>query len=488
MRPLRVVLLPLLLAPLAHSGCFNPAPLSGAYRCDPSDNGCPPGQHCTCGLCVNQDRDAACSFKVELGPGAATRGVSEHEQFPVTITALMHDMQTPASGFNGTVQLRFSLPNWSVWCDVTPSRLPMQGGRATASVSLNRETIRGQVVRLTAEAGSAVGRSANIAVSAPKFNKDATPVIPAASSSSAFGWADVSVSQPNVVRDGNGFRMYFVGIGSTQGEAIGMATSSDGRSFAPRAMPVMRPVSQTFCSYSVTSPSVFTSGDGLRMAFAGQDRAQFLAAPSGSDIGMAHSTDGQNFNLPRPDAILKRDAFAYCTNSVAFPTVLRDPVNPATDGGAGGWLMFFSAVDAQYFPSIGRASSLDGSGFVPEPAPVLTGDVGGEIFLFAPQVVVDGTVFKMWYAYTRNTVFLDICHAGIQIGYATSNDGFYWIRSPSNPVVSLGGGGWDSGSLFLLPGSAVVLDSSSSIAIYYSALVSSGGQCRDSGIGRAVRP
>src|SRR5260370_26991651 len=137
---------------------------------------------------------------------------------------------------------------------------------------------------------------------------------------------------------------------------------------------------------------------------------------------MAHSADGVNFALAPPNAILKHDIFPYCASSVPFPTVLRDPANPATDGGTGGgWLMFFSAADAQSIPSIGRASSLDGSGFVAEPSPVLTGDLGGEIFLFAPQVVVDGSVFKMWYAYTRNTVFLDICHAGIQISYATSN-------------------------------------------------------------------
>src|SRR5262245_7351262 len=119
----------LLVVPLA--ACFNPSPQSGAYRCDPSDKGCPPGQHCTCGLCVKQDSDAACSFKVELGTGVS-RGVNEHQQFPVTITAL-DNKQNTASGFNGTVQLSFSLPNQSTWCDVTPSSVVMHGGSASVS-------------------------------------------------------------------------------------------------------------------------------------------------------------------------------------------------------------------------------------------------------------------------------------------------------------------------------------------------------------------
>ena len=34
----------------------------------------------------------------------------------------------------------------------------------------------------------------------------------------------------------------------------------------------------------------------------------------------------------------------------------------------------------------------------------------------------------------------------VQIGYATSSDGFYWIRSPSNPAVAVGGSGWDADS------------------------------------------
>src|SRR5262249_40799199 len=162
---------------------------------------------------------------VELGTGVS-RGVSEHQEFPVTITAL-DKQQNPAPGFNGTVQLSFSLPNQSTWCDVTPSSVMMQGGSATVSVSLNRETIAGQVVRPPAVAGTASGRSANIPVSAPKSARDSTPVIPAVSGASPFGWADFSVGQPNVTRDMSGFRLYFVGVGSTQGEAIGSATSID---------------------------------------------------------------------------------------------------------------------------------------------------------------------------------------------------------------------------------------------------------------------
>jgi hypothetical protein len=126
----------------------------------------------------------------------------------------------------------------------------------------------------------------------------------------------------------------------------------------------------------------------------------------------------------------------------------------------------------------------------------LSSDLTGEAVLLAPRVIVDGTVFKMFYSYARAQDIMDLnnlCDANnrVQIGYATSSDGFYWIRSPSNPAVAVGGGGWDGGSNALLTGSVVPLDgksTSSGFALYYTTFQNTILGCLPSGIGRATRP
>ena len=134
-----------------------------------------------------------------------------------------------------------------------------------------------------------------------------------------------------------------------------------------------------------------------------------------------------------------------------------------------------------------------------EPAPILSSDLTGEAVLLAPRVIVDGTVFKMFYSYARAQDIMDIsnlCNSNnhVRIGYATSSDGFYWIRSPSNPAVEVGGTGWDADSNALIVGSVVPRDgisTSSGFALYYTTFRNVPvlfNACLPSGIGRATRP
>jgi hypothetical protein len=162
--------------------------------------------------------------------------------------------------------------------------------------------------------------------------------------------------------------------------------------------------------------------------------------------------------------------------------------------------MFFSVASGKDgSPAyIGRASSSDGLRFVPEPAPLLAGELAGEALLTAPRVLVDGTVFKMWYTFARvaDVIGKDLCVATVNVGYATSDDGFFWVRSPSNPVMPAGGLlSWDGAITGFLVGSVVPsdgADAQNGITLYYSTLrltqVGSGPPtCLPNGIGRATR-
>jgi hypothetical protein len=468
-------------------GCYSPSPPAGAYQCSAADKSCPSGQHCTCGLCVKSDDQAACSFAVD---SSAATTVNEHQAFPITITAYRADAAV-AGGFNGTVTLAAS------WGDVSPSTVTLANGRAQAMVALNRETLPPQTATITATFAGNKGTSGKIGVVAPPFVRDATPIVPPPTSTSTFGFADALVAEPDVILTGAGqYRMYFGGYansGQFKGYDFGVATSTDGVHFTPNPLPVFQTPMMPMGA-QINSPSVYGVGPAWYLAFAegtsGVINAQdaMLAGPS---------PDGMS-TFPPVGPVVKRTDCAYCDQTVDFPSVIADP-------GGNGYIMFFSAIhqinaQGNTTANIGRASSPDGVHFAAEPAPILSSDLTDEAVLFAPRVVVDGPVYKMWYSYARTQDIKDLqnlCNDmnRVQIGYATSSDGFYWIRSPSNPAVAVGGGGWDVDSRALLSGSVVPLDgksSASGFGLYYTTFrtVSLGvlQLCLPSGIGRATRP
>jgi hypothetical protein len=472
---------------LIGAGCYSPSPPAGAYRCSTADNSCPSGQHCTCGLCVKSDNQAACSFTLaaSLPQGGV---VGEHEQFALSVQALDQN-SAPANGFNGTVTLSSS------WGDVLPNTVALVDGQAQTMIALNRETLPPQTATVTATFGGNKGTVGKIGVTAQSFVRDATAVVPTPTMTATFGFADTFVAEPNVTIASTGeYRMYFGGFSQGaqfKGYSFGVATSTDGTHFTPNPVPVFRTPTMPAMA-QINSPSAFQVGtdwylvhsQGVSGVVNGQDA--WIAGPSPDGMAM----------FPAIGPVVSRTDCGYCDVTVDFPSVIPDP-------SGSGYIMFFSA--SHTLPSgsgsvadIGRASSSDGQHFTAEPAPVLSSDLTGEAVLLSPRVIVDGTVFKMFYSYARAQDIKDLqnlCDTNnrVQIGYATSSDGFYWIRSPSNPAVAVGGGGWDGASTAIVVGSVVPRDgksTSSGFALYYTTLqaVSFLNVCLPVGIGRATRP
>ena len=468
-----------LLITLLVAGCQSPP--SGGFRCSAADQACPGSLHCSCGLCVEHDNEAACTFDVQVDADT----VKEHQPFDVSITARAAD-GTPATGFHGTVDLSFRLPDGSRWADVRPATLALPGGSATTTVTINRETIPPQAPRLTVQFAGQSGASDGIHVVAPRFVKDATPIV-------TMNARGTNVSTVQVVFDGTQFRMYYAGNGSDMKSKVGLALSPDGKNFTIANDTVFPGPGSIFPSNAIiVSAAPYQSAGSWNLAFYAQS-----STGTTLDIGQASSPDGLGvFSLSNGGNPILTHASCgtYCNNTAWFPSVLQ----PAT----GEWLMFFSAMRCNaadgnclgFFNvsmSVGRADSTDGSHFQPQPAPVLSGDAGGEQYLAAPAVLLDGSVYKMYYAFTHGLgLAASPCDsaAQVQIGYATSTDGFFWVRSPSNPVVTLGGTGWDKSAPGLLTGSVVPVDGvdpESGLMVYYSTFTSS-GLCVPFGIGRAV--
>jgi hypothetical protein len=446
-------------------------------------------------VCVKHVHDSSCSFDVAIDGAPLT--VQEHRPFRVSVRAKAADGAL-ADGFNGTVDLSFVLGDGTRWADVRPSTLALQDGAGSQLVTINRETIPPQAPLLTASWLGATGAAGGVQVVPPTFVKDA-----AAIGNPGYAWATANASSPAVVWDGAQFRMYFVGTDPTVQNKLGLATSPDGKTFTPMPAAIFPAAGSNFppMNVSLFSAAPYRVADGWRFAFYSQESTQSVPY----DIELVGSADGMsNFmQLAGGSAILSRTSCSYCNDQVWYPTVLEQPVTNA-DAGASEWLMFFSALRcnapggcngfSNVSTSIGRARSTDGEMFVPEPAPVLSGDTGGEVYLASPWVLRDGSVYKLWYAFTRTLgLMVSPCDqaARVEIGYATSTDGFYWVRSPSNPVVTLGGAGWDQGTPSLLLGSVIPADGTdpeSGLQLYYSGFRSlpSYPFCFPSGIGRAA--
>ena len=476
--------------------CYSPKPPGGSYLCSSVDKECPAGQACECGLCIERPTQAACAFRIETAAINTTLSVEEHEAFSLTISSLTAN-GAGANEFGGEVTLASS------WGDVQPNKVRLTNGTATVQVRLNRETLSPQTAKLSASFQGNTGQSGKIAVSARKFERQAEPVVAPATLLMPFGWANRSVSQPNVLRDGTGYRMYFVGSNylTADSTGIGVATSSDGKAWTVQSEPIIITKGTGGLGADINSPSVFLVNGKYHAVVSKGDIKE-------SEIALGTSTDGllswDIFNSGLP--ILKKTDCAYCNKNLNFPQVIPDPASLDATGNATSWILFFGAT-AQNSPfdsvSIARAQSSDGIQFTPEPAPVLSGELTGERLLFSPRVLVDGTVFKMWYSYAsigEINSFEELCTSTSKavVGYATSDDGFYWIRSPSNPVLEPTAAEpttmrWDQGARVILASSIVPTDGTdpqNGIDLYYTGFRKdvTSMKCLPNGIGKASRP
>jgi len=536
------------------AGCYSPDPPSGTYLCG-ADGACPSGLLCECGQCVDQVGAAACSFEIAASNSARKLDVEEHERFKIDVRALKQD-GSPANGFAGSVTLS------STWGDVcvgtagclgAPDKVTLAGGVASGvEVQLNRETISPQTAILRAEFAAAVGTSGKlqINVAAPTFMRGSAPLVPPLETDYErtglkltvlprvkFGSAAVFAGAPSVIKQADGWRMYFSGGGlisdaGPTGDKItagtSVASSTDGKRFMPPTAPLFEIALDS--ESAVGSASALATSSGVSVFF-GRAPA-FPRGATATPIGFtmlarlrAAAPEGPFAVADAVPGITTGVGPMGCTTGCALdaPHVLFDPNAALYGGGSAAQLMFFSSVqreknangDEVLSIAIVRATSLDGESFEVDPSPVLK-STADEFVIYSPRVVVDGSVYKMFYSTVAFNVMqpladlTDPCSASYHVGYATSTDGLFWVRSPRNaetalvlaidpaakgPVFDIDDtvGAWEQGGSILV-GSVVPVDGadpSSGLALYYSpyARVGPAGfqRCYPNGIGRADR-
>ena len=540
---MRAALRPLLCMPLLAAACYAPSPPGGSYRCGEED-ACPSNLHCKCNQCVSDDRQAACSFRISVDKSPLL--VREHAAFPITVDAF-DETGGSAGGFTGEVSLSASWGDVCVGardCLKAPKTVHLANGTGAAMVSLNRETIPPQTAVLFADYAGRRGssESARINVAPTPFTRDLRPVVPRVSETETFGPVDVHASAAQVEHVDGQYRMYFHALSTVfaNGSAIALATSSDGIRFDPSSVKEVFHQPQPGNQNAISNPSLLTLPSGERGIFYALGDTVATKGLGTGQIGLALSPDGLAAFVDQ-GVLLHNTDCPFCDLAFQTGSVIADPFPELSGNGAlGGWIGFFTGVatpPSGDIPtiSIGRAISNDGTHFTIDSDPLLTNArqfLAGELLLLSPRVLLDGTVLKMWYSYAvlppTTAMVLDPCagalaQAGrIEIGYATSQDGYFWTRSPfrkpgvttdmpGNPVLSttLDPAAYDGGAVSLLASSVIPtdgVDPSNGIALYYTAffqqtfsanqklklgmqgfLLGDGG-CASNGVGRATRP
>jgi predicted GH43/DUF377 family glycosyl hydrolase len=237
--------------------------------------------------------------------------------------------------------------------------------------------------------------------------------------------------QPQVLYDGSGFRMWYVGRNQTF-NGIGYASSPDGFVWTKRPTPVLTPgTSGAWDNGLLGLGEVTFNGTDFLMWY----RAVSSTYPGGA-VGLAISTDGVRW-------------VKYAANPVLAPSAVdsREITTPGVLRVSSAYYMWYAARNASDLsPDTLRilfAQSNDGMNWIKLPQvslnPSSDPQAWDSLSLYCPSVAYVGNSFGMWYSalsQSSNTP---------RIGYATSPDGLTWSRFAGNPILNPGPpGSWDS--------------------------------------------
>ncbi len=275
------------------------------------------------------------------------------------------------------------------------------------------------------------------------FTKAAGPVL----SPSVALWDSEEVMNPSVLKLApSSYMMWYEGADALNFVyQIGAATSTDGVLWSKIANPVLAPGGvNAFDQDSVGEPCVVFDGATYRMWYAGA--ASFVDF----QIGLATSVNGTTWTKNGLLPVLPRGGSgAWDAGAVYSPHVVLD---------GGVYKMWYTGINAAFTDGgIGYATSADGVTWTKHPGnPVLAEGLGGAFDdggVFAPSVMKDGSLYRMWYSGA------DGAGGGgtWRTGYASSSDGVVWTRAGGGgPALEVGSAGtWNAEGVY---GVSVLLD------------------------------
>ena len=278
------------------------------------------------------------------------------------------------------------------------------------------------------------------AVGSRWFKYDGNPLLDVGSSGS---WDSLYVSRPWAVRDGNIYKMWYVGTDGAIAPRIGYATSPDGLKWTKYQNPVLsRGGAGDWDEYSLDGVAMVIVKEIAKKGEKEEEVIRYRMWYTGIDssmvprIGYAESKDGTAWtkagmsqggisltDITNPVLNVGRSG-EFDDEGAGQPCVLYDP----TSGIYRMWYVGYRNSSRR----IGYALSADGISW--EKRGELGFDDGlSGINRFYPAVVSDGSFYRMWYMTDNGP------------GYAISGDGQNW--SVQNMSISGLKRSWDSGGM-----------------------------------------
>ena len=314
-----------------------------------------------------------------------------------------------ATGGDGTMSSPFQTINQALAVAGDSDTILVAQGTYTENLSIN--------IQVTLMGG--------YAATSPTWTRDIAPYETIVTSDDTMvpgDWNGDWLGSSSVVTDGGTYKMWYSAGNDIDRESIGYADSPDGVNwFKPLSEPLLEAGSlDAWDGASVADPAVLATGSGFQMWYVGLDVFDDRA------IGYATSSDGLTWQKHDDNPVLRPDSADEAL--FGFPTVVQD--------GPDAYKMWYSGED-----SIWLATSSDGLNWTKHlDAPALGPGSSGawdDDQVYAPQVIADAGGYEMWYTAEGTTT------PDPRIGYAWSDDGLDWTKSPDNPVLTGTTGIWE---------------------------------------------
>ncbi|MFW5431458.1 MAG: hypothetical protein ACKE5Q_01595, partial [Methylophilaceae bacterium] len=215
----------------------------------------------------------------------------------------------------------------------------------------------------------------------------------------------VSIETPSVVKYKNKYHLFYTGIykeGSAPPMAIGHAISDDGIHWKKDTLPILTATGNAiddWNGYLVGEPGAVVYNNKIYLYFTAIQALPGKAPSLSQTIGVATTTDGNNFDKPRVALRLSvpyLEGDKFCGYSTPMATVNNDKIH-----------LFYDVVthDDAAEPSwqqvaLHHAVSTDGSRFVQDKAPLFTRNdfnwTTGEIL--APSALFEDKKLRLWFS------------------------------------------------------------------------------------------
>ncbi len=318
----------------------------------------------------------------------------------------------------------------------------------------------------------------------------------------------VAASDPCILKDDTGYKLYYTCVGVTQEEIdaaapfdptpktrICVATSNDGIAFTKHPNnPILDPSESAWDSYGLETPFVKKIDGEYWLYYYGYDTDKIEDVISGDkatlgSIGLAVSNDGITFNrdpanpVLEPSPLTDQDTYVGLWDSWAVEGPCIIEVGNEYwmyYGGAG------SVAAGEMINSIGLAISTDGKTWTKAiQNPLLhEGSTSSwdRYHVIDPSVIKYNNQYILWYHGGDKYSAVDDEYSNFNIGVAYSNNGIDWAKDSNNPVLKNKGLSWATSGIM----APSVFEENNTFVMYFHGLNGTSSTFTIWAIGRAT--